>query len=151
MPDAKSGPQTCSIASALDLLGDRWTILIVRDAMFGVRHFEEFQQRLGIARNVLSARLARLVAEGILSRRRDPADGRRLQYRLTDKGRDLLPVLLALRQWGERWHFDGAPMPTLKDRATGRPIAGVKVMSADGRALEYGQIESRDPLGLRQN
>ncbi|MEY2503534.1 MAG: hypothetical protein QOI07_3871, partial [Verrucomicrobiota bacterium] len=93
----------CGISAALESVGERWSFLILRGAFNGLHHFEEFQQTLGIARNILSHRLGRLVEHGILRRDPDPADRRRVAYRLTEKGRDLLPVLLALRQWGERW------------------------------------------------
>ncbi len=92
----------CGISAALAVVGERWSFLILRGAFNGLRHFEEFQTNLGIARNILSNRLGRLVEHGILRRDPDAADRRKVTYRLTDKGRDLLPVLLSLRQWGER-------------------------------------------------
>ena len=93
----------CGITAALEVVGERWSFLILRGAFNGLRHFEEFQTNLGIARNILSNRLGRLVEHGILRRDPDAADRRKVTYRLTEKGRDLLPVLLSLRQWGERW------------------------------------------------
>ncbi len=125
----------CGISAALEVVGERWSFLILRGAFNGLRHFEEFQTNLGIARNILSNRLGRLVEHGILRRDPDPADRRKVTYRLTEKGRDLLPVLLSLRQWGERW-ISGLPSnPVLVDRYTRKPIAPMIVQSADGREL----------------
>src|SRR5574337_1401356 len=90
----------CSLALTLDVIGERWTLLILRDAFFGTKRFEEFQRGLGIARNILTSRLNRLVDEGILERR--PAEAGRYEYVLTDKGLELQPVLLAMTHWGDR-------------------------------------------------
>jgi DNA-binding HxlR family transcriptional regulator len=138
----------CGISAALEVVGERWSFLILRGAFNGLRHFEEFQTNLGIARNILSNRLGRLVEHGILRRDPDPADRRKVTYRLTEKGRDLLPVLLSLRQWGERW-ISGMPSnPVLVDRYTRKPIAPIVVQSADGRALSLRDMEwvDRDDL-----
>src|SRR5918998_3570159 len=131
----------CGISAALEVVGERWSFLILRGAFNGLRHFEEFQANLGIARNILSNRLGRLVEHGILRRDPDPADRRKVTYRLTDKGRDLLPVLLSLRQWGERWIFEGPSNPVLVDRLTRQPIADMAPRAADGRALSLGEME----------
>ena len=125
----------CSIAAALTIIGERWTLLILRGAFDGLRHFEEFQATLGIARNILASRLARLVANGVFERTPDPNDRRRIAYRLTEKGRSLLPVLMSLKQWGERWVCPEQGGPMLVDRQTRRPIAVIRVRSADGRPL----------------
>src|SRR5438105_1880115 len=93
----------CPIPAAVELIGEKWAFLILRGALNGLHHFEEFQGGLGIARNILSDRLAKLVAGDILERSPDPADRRRVIYSLTPKGEGLLPVVLALRQWGEQW------------------------------------------------
>ena len=93
--------QNCSIARALELVGERWTLLIIRDAFLGLRRFEQFQDSLGIARNVLTDRLNRLVDEGILERVAYSERPPRFEYRLTEKGRDLRVALLALMQWGD--------------------------------------------------
>ncbi|HEX2311187.1 MAG TPA: helix-turn-helix domain-containing protein, partial [Vicinamibacterales bacterium] len=95
--------QVCSVARALEAIGDRWTMLVIRDAFHGVHRFEDFQQRLGIARNVLSDRLNRLVDDGILAKRAYQERPERFEYRLTEKGRDLYPVVAALLAWGDRW------------------------------------------------
>src|SRR6266511_5373666 len=98
--------QNCSIARALELVGERWTLLIIRDAFLGLRRFDQFQRSLGVARNVLTDRLNRLVEEGIL--RRVPYQERpvRFEYRLTDKGRELWPVMMTLMQWGDRHYIE---------------------------------------------
>ena len=138
----------CGISAALEVVGERWSFLILRGAFNGLRHFEEFQTNLGIARNILSNRLGRLVEHGILRRDPDPADRRKVTYRLTDKGRDLLPVLLSLRQWGERW-ISGLPSnPVLVDRYTRKPIAPMIVQSADGRPLSLRDMEWVDRADL---
>ena len=131
----------CGISAALAVVGERWSFLILRGAFNGLHHFEEFQSTLGIARNILSNRLGRLVEHGILRRDPDPADRRRVAYRLTEKGRELLPVLLSLRQWGERW-VSGVPSnPVLVDRFSRQPIAPMTVRAADGRPLSLGELE----------
>jgi DNA-binding HxlR family transcriptional regulator len=104
--------QTCSIAKALEVVGERWTLLIVRDVMTGHRRFDELQKSLGVARNVLSARLQRLVEEDILERRPYQESPERYEYFLTEKGLDLWPPLIALLGWGDRHteYPDGPPL-----------------------------------------
>ena len=134
----------CGISAALEVVGERWSFLILRGAFNGLHHFEEFQATLGIARNILSNRLGRLVEHGILRRDPDPSDRRRVAYRLTEKGRELLPVLISLRQWGERW-VSGVPSnPVLVDRASRQPVATMAVRAADGRTLSLGDLEWLD-------
>ena len=140
----------CAIAAALELVGERWSFLILRGAFNGLHHFEEFQCTLGIARNILSSRLARLVGNGVLERAPDPADRRRVSYRLTEKGRDLLPVLLSLRQWGERWVCDDPAELVLVHRYSRQPIAPIAVHAADGRPLALADLEWVDANQLRQ-
>src|SRR5882724_3742490 len=103
MPIAAFADFNCSIARPLSFLGERWALLVVRDLFLGRRRFEEFQDSLGIASNVLSQRLATLVEEGIVERRRYSEHPERFEYRLTEKGLDLQPVLLALLAWGDRY------------------------------------------------
>ncbi len=100
----------CSIARTLDVVGERWSLLILRDAFYGVRRFEELQRSLGIARNVLSDRLGKLVEQGVLRKELYEDRPPRHEYRLTEKGRDLFPVLLAMAAWGDRWESDGQPV-----------------------------------------
>ena len=134
----------CSIAAALDTVGERWSFLILRGTYNGLKHFEEFQSTLQIARNILSNRLARMVESGILSRDPDPSDRRKIAYTLTDKGRDLLPVLLSLRQWGEKW-VSGVPSnPVLVDKLTKQPVPEMWPRAADGRVLRFGDMEWLD-------
>jgi len=93
----------CSIARTLDVVGEWWTLLILRDAFRGTRRFDDFQASLGIARSVLTARLTRLTEHGVLERRAYSQHPPRYEYRLTEKGRDLFPVIAALLAWGDRW------------------------------------------------
>jgi len=107
----------CSIAGALDVIGDRWSILILRDSFRGIRRFSELRRDLGIPRAVLSDRLSRLVDSGVLERRRYQDHPPRDEYRLTDRGRELSPILVALMQWGDRWlHDDRPPTVLVHDR-----------------------------------
>lgn len=140
----------CGISAALQVVGERWSFLILRGAFNGLHHFEEYQATLGIARNILSNRLGRLVEHGILKREPDPADRRKVAYRLTEKGRELLPVLIALRQWGERW-VSGVPSnPVLVDRQSQRPIAPMTVRAADGRVLALNELDWVDRSEIRE-
>lgn len=121
-------------------MGERWSFLILRGAFSGLAHFEEFQSTLGIARNILSNRLSRLVACGILQRCPDLRDRRKIAYRLTEKGRALLPVLIALRQWGERWGDGGPVNPVLVDNRDRRPVRSIAVQAQDGRDLDIADL-----------
>jgi DNA-binding HxlR family transcriptional regulator len=141
----------CAIPAAVEAVGERWSFLILRGVFHGLHHFEEFQATLGIARNILSNRLARLVDHGILERERDGADRRKVSYRLTRKGQDLLPVLIALRQWGERW-VSGVPSnPVLVDKHSRRPVAPMSVHAADGRCLAITELEWVDRSEVPQD
>lgn len=125
----------CSLPAALEAMGERWSFMILRSAFNGLKHFEELQTELGIARNILANRLARLVDHGILTRAALAEDRRKIEYRLTDKGAALLPTMVALRQWGERWETGVPASPLLVDARDRRPIAPVEVRSHDGRTL----------------
>lgn len=125
---------SCPIPGAVELIGEKWTFLILRGALNGLQHFEEFQAGLGIARNILSDRLSKMVAGGILERSSDPADKRRVIYSLTPKGEGLLPVVLALRQWGEQWGY-GKMDIVLADSRDGKPVRRICVQAHDGRPL----------------
>ncbi len=131
----------CAIPCALEVVGERWSFLILRAAFNGLAHFEEFQSTLGIARNILSNRLGRMVEHGILLREPEVTDRRKVTYKLTDKGRALLPVLIALRQWGERWVAGVPSSPVLVDRASRQPVAEIAVRSQDGRVLGISELE----------
>jgi len=125
----------CSLPAALEAMGERWSFLILRAAFNGLRHFEEFQSELGIARNILANRLSRLVDHGILMRQPLSEDRRKIEYRLTDKGAALLPTMIALRQWGERWETGIPATPVLVDARDRRPIGAIEVRAHDGRVL----------------
>lgn len=126
----------CPIARSLDVLGDWWSMLIIREALFGVRRFSEFQKNLGLAKNILTVRLRTLVDQGLL-KMAPASDGSAYQeYLLTPKGRGVFPVLIALRQWSEE--FDDAPEEIgtiLVDREKGKPVRKLELYSQDGRLL----------------
>ena len=109
----RSRVRHCSVARTLDLVGERWTFLVVRDAFFGVRRFDQFGQNLGIAPNILTSRLRHLTACGVFERCRYQERPERFEYRLTEKGRDLYPVAAALMRWGDRWLAGAAGPPLL--------------------------------------
>jgi DNA-binding HxlR family transcriptional regulator len=125
----------CALPAALEAMGERWSFLILRAAFNGLHHFEEFQSTLGIARNILANRLGRLVDHGILTREAMADDRRKVEYRLTQKGAELLPAMLALRQWGERWESGLPSTPVLVDERDHQPIRAITIQSHDGRAL----------------
>ena len=120
--------ENCSIKRALETVGERWTLLVLREAFYGVRRFDDFHRNIGCARNVLSTRLATLVDRGILRREpyREPKSRPRFEYRLTEKGRDLYPILLALMQWGDRWEADPAgPAAIIRHNGCEAPVGVV--------------------------
>src|SRR4051794_24654890 len=127
------------IPPAVELIGEKWAFLILRGALNGLQHFEEFQAGLGIARNILSDRLGRMVAGGILERSPDPSDKRRVIYSLTPKGEGLLPVVLALRQWGEDWGY-GKMHIVLADKRDRKPVRKLCVQAQDGRPLSLSEL-----------
>jgi DNA-binding HxlR family transcriptional regulator len=134
--------ENCSIRAALEIVGEKWTLLVLREVFFGVRRFADFQRTLGCARNILSARLRTLVEEGVLSREpyREPGSRVRYEYRLTEKGLDLFPIVVALMQWGDRWSAgaDGPPVE-LSHRDCGDRLA-VELRCAAG----HGPLSARD-------
>ena len=132
----KHDPLRRSAGHVLDIIGEGWSILIIREAFLGTRRFEEFQNRLGIARNILTARLKKLCANEILDRVPVKEGAKRHEYLLTQKGKDMMPLLVALTQWGDRWVFGENNEPVLfLDRESRRPIRPVQVYSAEGEAL----------------
>lgn len=139
----------CSVAQTLDVIGERWTLLILRDAFMGSKRFQQFQSNLGIARNILTTRLNRLVEEGILAKR--PAEGEHHEYVLTDKGLDLQPVLLAMAHWGDvhKPNSRGARF-VFVERATGKPIQRMSAMSADGRPLKPREVKGVPGPGIER-
>lgn len=135
----KEAALSCPLPPAVELIGEKWAFLILRGAFNDLHHFEEFQAGLGIARNILSDRLSKLVGGGILERSPDPADKRRVIYSLTPKGEGLLPVVLALRQWGDEWGY-GKMDIVLADRRDGRPVRKICVQAHDGRELKLSDL-----------
>ncbi len=131
----------CSIARTLDVVGERWTLLVLRDAFNGTRRFEDFAASLPIARNVLTDRLATLVDNGILTRERYQQRPDRFEYRLTPRGFDLYPVLIALLQWGDR-HLAGEAGPPLflEHRDCGHPISATVTCSGCAEVLSARQV-----------
>ncbi|MGW0660135.1 winged helix-turn-helix transcriptional regulator [Streptodolium elevatio] len=143
------GAWPCSIARAVDLLGDWWTPLVLREAVFGVRRFEEFQRHLGIGRNVLAQRLNRLVDEGLMDRVPYQDRPLRHEYVLTTKGRDFFPVLAAIIAWGDTWLSDdsGAPV-VLRHRTCGHETQAVVACAKCGDALRIEDMEALAGPGL---
>src|SRR6266700_1228427 len=141
----------CPIARSLDAIGDWWSILIIREALFGSRRFGEFQKNLGLAKNILTVRLRTLVDQDIL-KMASASDGSAYQeYVLTPKGRGVFPILVALRQWSEE--FAGKPdgFPTLLvDRGKGRPVRKLELRSEDGLLLGIGDTEVRSNSGVKR-
>jgi len=139
----------CSLAQTLSVIGEHWTLLIIRDVFFGLRRFDQFRKDLGIARNVLSDRLKKLVEAGVLSK--SEGNGHP-EYRLTEKGLALQPVLLAMTHWGDTY----MPNPsgkrlTFVDRRDGKPIKAMAVYAADGRKLKPKDIKARPGPGFASN
>jgi len=131
--------QVCSIARTLEVVGDRWTLLVVRDVALGRRRFDQLLASLGVASNVLADRLNRLVDDGILERVRYSERPERFEYRLTDKGRELRLALLALMQWGDR-HLSERPPRIARRRSDGSPVA-VQLVAGDGTVVSPDELE----------
>jgi DNA-binding HxlR family transcriptional regulator len=135
--------QVCSIAGALEVVGERWSLLIVREVFLGVRRFDEIQSDLGIARNVLNTRLHRLVDQGVLERHPYQEHPPRHEYRLTDKGLDLWPTVVALMQWGDRYAAppEGPPV-VLEHRGCGGAIDEHRICRACGTRLSVREVRA---------
>lgn len=137
----KFDPLNGSIAHVLNCLGEGWSMLIIREAFFGIRRFEEFQSHLGIARNILTTRLKRLCDIGILERVPIKEGAKRHEYLLTSKGKELLPMLISLTQWGDKWVYGAGKEPIIfLDRESGKPISPIMVHARDGRRLRPREI-----------
>ncbi|HWD11328.1 MAG TPA: helix-turn-helix domain-containing protein [Solirubrobacteraceae bacterium] len=135
--------QTCSVAATLDVVGERWSLLIVRNVMLGLRRFEEMQQNLGIARNVLQSRLSGLVEQGVLERRAYRERPARYEYRLTDKGLDLWPTIVALMQWGDRHAAAPAGPPVvLEHRDCGGSVDEHRICARCGERLKVRDVRA---------
>jgi DNA-binding HxlR family transcriptional regulator len=135
----------CSIAGALDALGDDWSVLVLRELFFGVHRFNEIQEDLGISRSVLTERLARLVELGVVrvAPYREPGQRERHEYRLTRAGVGLLPVMVALMQWGDQYVNNGHGPVELRHRSTGE-LVGVELRTSTGRPVQPNEIEPRE-------
>ncbi|MBH9537157.1 winged helix-turn-helix transcriptional regulator [Novosphingopyxis sp. YJ-S2-01] len=140
----------CGLPAALEAVGERWSFMILRASFNGVHHFEEFLSELSIARNILSGRLSKLVEVGILKRTPSPDDRRKIIYQLTDKGLDLLPAMIALRQWGERWETGVPSNPVLCDERDRRPIKPVSIRAHDDREIDHQGLCWIDECELRE-
>lgn len=125
----------CPIGQALERVGEWWSLLILRECFRGTRRFGDFERRLGIAKNVLSTRLKHLVEAGVLERRASAEDARDIEYRLTPAGKDLLPVLVALAQWGDRWVYQGRSPVRFVNRHTGAGVETLAVRDTEGQVL----------------
>jgi DNA-binding HxlR family transcriptional regulator len=131
----------CSVARTLSVIGERWTMLILREAFLGRHRFDEFQQGTGIARNILSSRLRDLVEKGVFDRARAAGEQGRVEYRLTQKGLDLYPILIALMRWGDTWLCDEAGPPmALVHRNCGAATTPEMVCSECGQPLEAREV-----------
>jgi len=125
----------CPLARVTEVIGEPWTLMVLREAFLGTRHFNDFERELGIARNILSVRLKKLVDLRLLDRVRSETDKRAIEYRLTDASRDLLPILVGLAQWSGKWLCDGRSATRFVERETGREIPRIAVRAIDGREL----------------
>ncbi|MGH2807982.1 MAG: winged helix-turn-helix transcriptional regulator [Actinomycetota bacterium] len=137
----------CSVARTLDAIGDRWSLLILRDAFYGVRRFDDFQRDLGVARNILTDRLQKLVAKGVLERRQYEERPPRFEYRLSDRGRDLVGVVLAMMRWGDRWTGDGPAPVTVTHTTCGHVTQPIVSCSECGDELRLGELLA-DPIPI---
>lgn len=135
---------TCPVARTLDLVGDRWSLLIIRDAMDGATSFTQFREGLGIARNILTDRLRKLVEHGILDKSAAD-DGRRHTYRLTGAGRDLFTTVVALRQWGERHAFAAGEARSVLVDAGGRKLPELRPLDGGGAPVSAEESRVRKP------
>lgn len=137
------------MARALEIVGDWWTLLVVREAFLGTRRFADFEANLDISKNILAKRLDHLVEHGVLARVDAGVHGQRYEYELTPKGKDLITVLTALRQWGDRWVFGEGHEPLLVlDSRTGRPIPRLRLLGEDGKPLRAADIAVRPGPGM---
>ena len=144
------GSEVCSVARALSVVGDRWTLLILREAFLRTRRFAEFQEHLGAARNIVADRLQKLVENGVMERRQYQEHPPRYEYRLTKKGIDLYPVVLALANWGDKWLDEGKGRPIENvHRPCGHVMSAVPTCSECGEALDPRDVEPRIGPALR--
>ncbi|MHB1905678.1 MAG: winged helix-turn-helix transcriptional regulator [Acidimicrobiales bacterium] len=141
----------CSVAQCLEVVGEWWSMLIIRDAFLGVTRFEDFQRRLGISRNILQQRLTKLVDEGVLVRRPYSAHPPRADYLLSAKGRDLWPVLTAMRQWGDQYAAPFGPPVVLVHKRCGHETTAVFVCDQCEERLVLHDCEVKEGAGRRDS
>lgn len=141
----------CSVAQALEVVGEWWTLLIIRDSFLGVRRFEDWVERLGISRNILTQRLDRLVETGVLTKELYNERPPRYEYRLTDKGRDLWPVVTAMRQWGDRWAAPDGPPIEIVHESCGQVVQVVPTCSFCGERLDHRDVRVVSGPGARDD
>ncbi|MEO1035372.1 MAG: helix-turn-helix domain-containing protein [Pseudomonadota bacterium] len=141
MKRASFADKPCSIARSLDVLGDWWNPLILRECLYGVTRFDEIQRWLGIGRNILTTRLSQLIDAGLLEKVPYSDTPRRYEYRLTDRGYDAALVLVAMMQYGERWHFPRGEVPIqLYDRRTHEPVKAMLVDATSGEPINVREL-----------
>jgi DNA-binding HxlR family transcriptional regulator len=141
---ASAGSHECPVARAVAVIGDRWSLLIIRDAFDDVRRFSEFQKNLGLAKNILASRLKALVEVGVFETRPASDGSAYKEYALTQKGREVFPIVVSMRQWGERHLFEvGETHSVLLDKEHDEPIAPLEVRSANGKKLAPGDCHRR--------
>lgn len=142
----------CSLARTADIIGDKWTLLILRDAFFGASTFSQFQKNLGVARNILTNRLDKLVSYQVLEKRQTRPGVDRYSYHLSERGLALMPVLIAMTQWGDRWVLGEGNEPVeFRDRKHGQAIAPIHVLSREGEPLDAMGIEIAPGPGADAN
>ena len=136
MENASPQNSECPVARTLDVIGDRWSLMIIRDAFDDIRRFSEFQKSLGVAKNILASRLKALVEVGVFDVRPASDGSAYKEYVLTDKGREIFPVVVSLRQWGERFLFEpGETRSVLLDNTSGQALMQMDVRSSSGQKL----------------
>ena len=141
--------EVCSAARALEVVGERWSLLIVRNALFaGMTRYNEFRRRLGIASNILTTRLEGLVDAGVMHRRRYSRDPDLYEYLLTEKGRDLVPVILALTEWGDRWRAPDGPPILYSHAVCGGAVSLHTICSTCGRLHDPAQVQALPGPGM---
>lgn len=142
--------ESCTVGRTLEIIGERWTMLILREAFYGVRRFEQMQRNLGIARNILAVRLQNLVSHGILERRPYQERPRRFEYRLTQKGLDLYPAIITLMRWGDRYVAgEAGPPVTLVHRGCGQPTEPRLTCSVCGEEIHAREMQAEPGPGAR--
>jgi DNA-binding HxlR family transcriptional regulator len=139
---SRAANRECSISRAMDAVGDRWSVLVLREAYYGVTRFDQFQYYIGLAPNILSSRLKKLVEAGIMTRVPLPEHSGRYEYVLTEKGRAFFPTYLALKKWGDDWLAEPeGPQVVFNERANGREVVYPELRGSDGAPLRLEDVE----------